>query len=61
MRFWGMSFMELSHRDADGPVQTMMKTLVSNLRELLQVFTFKIQKQILLNDVLKQISIGCQI
>merc|ERR1719473_603622 len=33
----GMNFMEFSHRDVDGPVQTVMKSLVSNLRELLEV------------------------
>merc|ERR1719460_920444 len=32
-----MNFMEFSHRDVDGPVQTVMKSLVSNLRELLEV------------------------
>lgn len=33
----GMNFMECSHRDVDGPVQTMMKKLVANIRELLKV------------------------
>ena len=33
----GMNFMELSHRDADGPVQTMIRKLVANLKDLLQV------------------------
>lgn len=33
----GMNFMEFSHRDAGGPVQTLMQDLVKNLRELLEV------------------------
>ena len=33
----GMSMMEMSHRDADGPVQTMMKQAESDIRELLNV------------------------
>merc|ERR1719253_2061850 len=32
-----MSFMECSHRDVDGPCQTMMKKLNANMRELLKV------------------------
>ena len=33
----GIGFMELSHRDEDGPVHAMMKSLVSNMRQLLEV------------------------
>lgn len=33
----GIGFMELSHRDADGPVHNMMKSLVGNMRELLEI------------------------
>lgn len=33
----GISFMELSHRDEDGPVHQMMKKLVSNYRKLLEI------------------------
>lgn len=33
----GMNFMECSHRDVDGPVQTVLKKLVANMRELLKV------------------------
>ena len=32
-----MNFMECSHRDVDGPVQTVLKKLVANMRELLKV------------------------
>ena len=46
--------MELSHRDADGPVQTMMQKLVANLKELLQVDFFSLFETFLkLQNVVK--------
>lgn len=33
----GIGFMELSHRDEDGPVHEMMNSLVRNMRELLEI------------------------